>query len=308
MPQAATLAVDSQGRVAGDMACWGCRYNLRMTPAEGLCPECGMSVKDSIRGQRAAMHRGAWRLIWGARILAVVGVLGVAGLVLMTSGALDGNRQSRSVQILLAWMLREGLLLMMVIGFLLMTTRVEWVATRRQWPRRVLIVALLAVLGGLLTTTYSYWTLFLGPPGFVATTNPVFIAVLPTNLYTKWGERVVWIAVVVLIFATAYSGHVAGCYGLRVQRLAGYGTAALAALTLAAAFEVVLKRPRMMLRLLEWDALAVGTMGMTTVVLWYVYAASLAIGLSARIRRTRREEAAAPVVTKMADERPQAAD
>jgi hypothetical protein len=46
--------VDSDGRIATDVVCLNCGYNLRSCLIGGACPECGMAVRVSLRGDRLA--------------------------------------------------------------------------------------------------------------------------------------------------------------------------------------------------------------------------------------------------------------
>ena len=49
MPESKSVeALDSQGQIAVDAVCIGCRYNLRgLDPVRGMCPECGRAIADS---------------------------------------------------------------------------------------------------------------------------------------------------------------------------------------------------------------------------------------------------------------------
>ncbi len=58
--------LDSTGRLAGDLPCIRCGYNLKTLLPDGICPECGLSIDQSIR-------RGLLRYSdpqWVARIAA----------------------------------------------------------------------------------------------------------------------------------------------------------------------------------------------------------------------------------------------
>jgi len=97
-PPMAKAALDDGGRVASDLPCINCGYNLRaMRPRDG-CPECGASVKASMRDDLLSDAPQRWRRrVRLGLTLAVTGVaaspvllyLGVAvatvGLWLVTS-------------------------------------------------------------------------------------------------------------------------------------------------------------------------------------------------------------------------------
>lgn len=79
-----TSILDASGRLAGDLTCANCRYNLRTQPVDGKCPECAFPVARSAHGyylQNAPprwvkkLADGAMRLIIGAMCS-----LGLAGL------------------------------------------------------------------------------------------------------------------------------------------------------------------------------------------------------------------------------------
>ncbi len=58
-------------RVNEDLPCAECGYNLRTLALDASCPECGMSVLISARGDRLATAPADWlkRLKWGAKLL-----------------------------------------------------------------------------------------------------------------------------------------------------------------------------------------------------------------------------------------------
>lgn len=47
MAMAGVTATVEESQVAGDLACIGCGYNLRMLPWSSVCPECARAVRDS---------------------------------------------------------------------------------------------------------------------------------------------------------------------------------------------------------------------------------------------------------------------
>ncbi|MEM9420783.1 MAG: hypothetical protein AAGA25_17285 [Planctomycetota bacterium] len=64
---------DEQGRIAVDLECIGCQYNLRMCDADGRCPECGLAVGRSAVGRYLCYHEPKWVqcLAWGMNRFAV---------------------------------------------------------------------------------------------------------------------------------------------------------------------------------------------------------------------------------------------
>ena len=51
----------ASGVVENDKSCVRCGYNLRTLPAQGRCPECGLSVAKSFRTDRLALADNHWR-------------------------------------------------------------------------------------------------------------------------------------------------------------------------------------------------------------------------------------------------------
>jgi hypothetical protein len=68
-----TAALDEQGRIAGDLACRECAYNLRSLELDGVCPECGTSVAGSARGHYLQFASPLWvkKLSRGALLLVI---------------------------------------------------------------------------------------------------------------------------------------------------------------------------------------------------------------------------------------------
>lgn len=80
------------GAVAQERACLRCGYSLRALAVDGVCPECGTAVADSLRGNLlrysspeylSRLHRGAFlaEAAVVVTLLAVVGII-IAGLAL----------------------------------------------------------------------------------------------------------------------------------------------------------------------------------------------------------------------------------
>lgn len=87
----AEAMIDDQGRVAEDLRCLKCDYNLRMTAAEGRCPECGLAVMRSAVGHWLRYCEPGWlKQIWeGLNGLAVLIVGLGAYMALLWSGWMD---------------------------------------------------------------------------------------------------------------------------------------------------------------------------------------------------------------------------
>lgn len=77
-----TVALVSAGRVAVDVPCRTCDYNLRGLPQDDRCPECGTTVDRSIHSDRLCLTDPAWvnHLAAGA-LLMIIAVLGVTVVV-----------------------------------------------------------------------------------------------------------------------------------------------------------------------------------------------------------------------------------
>ena len=75
--------VDAAGRVADDLPCAGCGYNLRTAEASGSCPECGQPVEQSLRDLlRYADPAWVRRVLMGTRWLILAGVVETTRTVL----------------------------------------------------------------------------------------------------------------------------------------------------------------------------------------------------------------------------------
>ncbi len=76
--------LDSAGRVAVDVACVGCGYNLRMQPDAGVCPECARPIADSIRGYYLPFCNAQWvkRMAGGATLASIALIAGAVAIIL----------------------------------------------------------------------------------------------------------------------------------------------------------------------------------------------------------------------------------
>src|SRR5690606_23833499 len=88
-----------------DQACIGCGYALRGLPVAGVCPECGMAIARSFRGDRLAAADPDYvrTLLRGATLLlaAAVGVLLIWIGSLAVGLALGPNVHAAAVKIML---------------------------------------------------------------------------------------------------------------------------------------------------------------------------------------------------------------
>jgi len=54
------MPIDESNRIAGDVPCAKCGYNLRGQPADALCPECGAHVSDALDPRFLRFADPAW--------------------------------------------------------------------------------------------------------------------------------------------------------------------------------------------------------------------------------------------------------
>lgn len=103
-------------RVEYEQPCIGCGYALRGLPVTGVCPECGMAIARSFRGDRLAAADPAYvgALLRGATLLLASAVavvaLWIGTMVIATLLAGAGPRA------LLEWTVVAGLLVIAALG------------------------------------------------------------------------------------------------------------------------------------------------------------------------------------------------
>lgn len=78
---------DTAPHIGSDLSCVQCDYSLRGLPAEGVCPECGRHIQDSIAHEAllaasAPPPLPAWLRIYRSSQLTAIGALIAAPLAL----------------------------------------------------------------------------------------------------------------------------------------------------------------------------------------------------------------------------------
>jgi hypothetical protein len=176
------IALD--GRVAGDLPCPGCGYNLRTLATAGVCPECAYAVADAVAVfmRRLRFADPGWLrglvggLVW---LLSALGATVVLMLVMMIvqvafvaeAGATGVNPQVMMAKHMRTMMIAQSListvvLALVIIGVTQLTRREpgagpetsRWTARRLT---RVLAWVLLATFA--LSLGYGAWTSFYSP-------------------------------------------------------------------------------------------------------------------------------------------------
>jgi len=121
------LTLDAEGRIAQDLPCRACGYNLRGHARDALCPECSAPVILSARSDLLRFSDPDWieRLAKGMRLI-IIGLvsatalqiaLAALGLVLTTSGTLAFGALMAT-----AGFLSAGLSVIVVVGVWWLTT------------------------------------------------------------------------------------------------------------------------------------------------------------------------------------------
>jgi len=93
------LQLDAEGRIAEDIHCRACGYNLRSLDPNGICPECGTAVGRSVHGDLLRFCDPTWvgRLASGmnwivagivCHVLTAVLAASVAGFIAATTGSM----------------------------------------------------------------------------------------------------------------------------------------------------------------------------------------------------------------------------
>ncbi|MHC4774694.1 MAG: hypothetical protein ACYTBR_05410 [Planctomycetota bacterium] len=119
------LALDGEGRIAEDLPCRGCGYNLRGHAADARCPECSALVNLSARGDLLPFSDPDWleRLAKGMRLV-LIGLVAATVLqigVVATSFATVGSTVFAALTAT-AGLLGAGSSVVVVVGVWWLTT------------------------------------------------------------------------------------------------------------------------------------------------------------------------------------------
>ncbi len=97
-PAAREIVFDEAGRIAEDLPCLRCGYNLRGLGSEAACPECASAVGRSIQGDLLRFCNPDWlaRLAKGL-LLIIIGVLAGFVVSMLLTGVMMGLAASGAI-------------------------------------------------------------------------------------------------------------------------------------------------------------------------------------------------------------------
>ncbi|MBK8914293.1 MAG: hypothetical protein IPM64_06765 [Phycisphaerales bacterium] len=287
------LALDAEGRVAVNLACSRCRYNLRTLPSAGPCTECGHSVLESATARNVQLAGGAWLLVRGSWLMALVTALSIAALVAAVMQSVE-----RRPRLLSGWdvainLRLAALTVLPALVALLLTSRPHWAARSAPHWRLFVRVVLLAYLALVLSTKAAEWlasNYYRQPRGLIATWmfGPGRAGYYPKGLLlvriheeTTQVLMLAWLPLCALILI--YTAWLVGIYGLRGLRWFGVILAAAIGLCIVlihgskfAGVRVVLPRDADLAALIVlWGG-------------WTLFSLMVAAGISARVRAAAR--------------------
>lgn len=126
-PGTVAVALDQDGRLAEDVACRHCGYNLRGLALDGQCPECEMAIEKTLHGFLLRFSDPTWlkRLRSGLTLLIVAILIGIvlaiawiAGIVFWPS-MIDPSPIVAGAIVLIP---TAGLTIMQLVGYIFVTT------------------------------------------------------------------------------------------------------------------------------------------------------------------------------------------
>ncbi|MEO0964821.1 MAG: hypothetical protein AAFY08_06845 [Planctomycetota bacterium] len=232
MAASAPIPVDDQGRVAVDLPCLECGYNLRTQPMEtGRCPECSLPVGRSVVGNQLRFCDPAWltQLGHGLTGLGVAGVT-VGGIAGATWALIGGSRSSywrqHRIETLLASQnyLTAGVLIFAAMACIYaawrstapdpMTRKDEWLVSTRKLARWCLLASVawfFLLVAAWTRSVYAtgqesdFWSELtaIGWRGWPITFGVggaalmVYAASLARRARIRWLNRSIWLVVVI---------------------------------------------------------------------------------------------------------------
>ncbi len=179
------MELDSDGRVAEDIACRRCGYNLRTQPAHGVCPDCGQAVRDALQGYYLRYAPLQWLRRLSLGLVLIYGTAIIGFLLGLASSLLSDLQAGGAVQVSVTTGTNVVSMLIYAIGVWLFTTPEPGVSPR---PRSIVVARVALLLSGVLA-------LIGAACGFVVAMSLIDDTAILSSLFT--GMIVTgWIAVV----------------------------------------------------------------------------------------------------------------
>jgi len=124
-PTPGLILIDDNGRIDQDLPCIACGYNLRGMTDTTMCPECGVAVGRSMRGDflRFCDPRWVGQLAKGMNFIVasiVATILFIPIAIGLTAATTTGNAAQQMEAI--ASIIALGISLLALIGYILLTT------------------------------------------------------------------------------------------------------------------------------------------------------------------------------------------
>jgi hypothetical protein len=174
-----------RGMVEGDRPCLQCGYNIRGLYLDAHCPECGVRVADSLRGNLLryaspeyleSLHRGVV-LVMAGLVAGVIATVGVITLAIALSVASGGGKADAGIE-LAASVVGLGTSLLGLLGYWLLSAPdpgligVDKAMSSRKLLRGAVAASVATALLSFVFTIINYFHLIGGP---LALSNPTSI-------------------------------------------------------------------------------------------------------------------------------------